>query len=165
MTKTLTGAFAALFIMGGLGSAQDTIGADDLLFLQRAAKNGFLEMRIGKLALEHSETQAVRDLAQKMIEDHTRTTKELAELAQKKGVAMPGDDGSGVVNLAMAKATGKEFDELFRKEVIVDHENDIKIFETELKTGTDKELQSWASRALASMKQHLADAKALPEMP
>ena len=169
MIKRLAVSFALLIALTGFdvqqANAQDPMGADDLLFLQRAAKNGFLEVRIGKLALEHSQTQAVKDLAQKMIDDHTRANKELDALAHTKGVSIPQDDGAGILNLAMAKASGKEFDSLFRKEVIEDHEKDVTMFELQLKTGSDKDLQTWASKTLASMKQHLADAKSLPELP
>jgi putative membrane protein len=168
MKRLLAVSFALITILVGFGTvrsyAQDQLNTDDLLFLQRAAKNGALEVRIGQLALEHSETQAVKALGQRMIDDHTRGNKELLEIAVKKGVKLPADEPS-IVNLPMAKVSGKEFDRMFRQSMIADHETDIAMYEQDAKFGADMQLKDWATKMLILLRQHLNDAKLLPEIP
>jgi putative membrane protein len=167
MNRMLAVSFAVLMVFSGVDtkrvSAQEPLGTDDLLFLQRAAKGGFLEVSIGKLALENAESQAVKNLGQRMIDDHTRANQELQMIAQRKGVKMPAEDASPLINMPMAKVTGSTFDALFRKGMIEDHEKDIAMFQMEITSGTDLDIKNWASKTVITIKQHLADAKALPE--
>lgn len=183
MTKKLAVSFVLLTILTGLGIQQsvaqavppapaegvkpdlapDTLGTEDLLFIQRAAKDGFQEVHIGELALDHAESPAVKALAQKMIDDHKRANKELLDLAQRKGVKFPADEAPSLINLPMAKVSGKEFDTLFRQGVIADHEKELMMFERQASSTGDPDTKEWATKTLAILKQHLADAKALPE--
>ncbi len=167
MNRLLAVSFAFLTIFSGFAAkqvlAQQPLGTDDLLFLQRAGRGGLLEVKIGQLAVENAASQAVKNLGQKMIDDHNRANQELRMIAQRKGVQMPDEDTSPLVNVPMAKVKGSTFDSLFRKGVIEDHEKDIAIFEQEITSGTDTDLKNWASKTMITIKQHLADAKALPE--
>ncbi len=152
----------ALLVLVGPCFAQDTLGTDDRLLLQRAAKGSALEVRIGQLALENAESQAVKNLGQRMIDDHTRANQELKMLAERKGVKMPADDASPLVNVPMAKVSGAAFDALFRQGIIEDHEKDVAMFEREVASGMDPDLKNWAAKVLITMKEQLEAAKARP---
>lgn len=182
MTNKLAVSFGLLTLLSGLsvqpGAAQgvppvaegvkpdtvaNTLGTEDVLFIQRAAKDGFQEVHIGELALKHGESQAVKTLAQKMIDDHKRANQELIDLAKRKGVKLPADETSSLINLPMAKASGADFDALFRKGVIADHEDELVLFERQASSGADADMKEWAAKSVVILKQHLAEAKALPE--
>jgi len=82
------------FVLGllclGLHTArgQDTpatgAASGDQLFVMKASANDLAEVNLGRIAVKRAGNADVKKFAQKMIDDHTKTSKELLALANKK---------------------------------------------------------------------------------
>lgn len=66
-----------------------SLSSSDSNFIRKAAKGGHEEVMISHMAMEKASSQAVKDYARRMVEDHTRANQELMQLAQQKGVTLP----------------------------------------------------------------------------
>lgn len=132
----------------------DTIDPDD--FIEDASAKGIAEIDGGKLALQKSTSTAVRTFAQKMIDDHTATNKELADIAKRKKLEIASD--AELVNKAKAFALkqreGESFDAAYAKSQVTAHENAIELFQKAAKS-SDADISSFATAKLPTLEQHL----------
>src|SRR5207237_3827506 len=122
----------------------------DVSFIQKAAGGGAQEVENGKMAERQAKSAEVKNVAARMVADHTRINKELTALANRKGVTF-NTSGVRAQNLGTA-----DFDRAYLKLLEEIHKTDIAAFENEAKSGNDSELKAWASKTLPTLKQHLA---------
>lgn len=120
------------------------------------------EIDTGRLALEKSKSQKVRQFAQKMIEDHSAAQKDLQQLAQRKNMQLPAETDFQHKALAMALRvlTGATFDSQYLKQVGVnDHRRTVDLLEKTQRTAIDPELKAYAAKTLPVVQRHLAMAR------
>jgi putative membrane protein len=125
----------------------------DINFIQKAAGGGAQEVANGKMAESKAKSAEVKSIAARIAADHTRLNSELTALANKKGVNF---NTSGVK--AQNLGTG-DFDALYVKYLEEIHRADIAEFERAAKSADDKDLRAFASKALPTLRQHLAMAE------
>ena len=138
---------------GATGSPGTTVvkmSQKDVNFIQKAAGGGAQEVANGKMAESQAKSAEVKNIAARMVADHTRLDKELTALANKKGVNF-NTGGVKAQNLGSGN-----FDALYLKWLEEVHRGDIAEFEKAAKSSNDSELKAWASRSLPTLKQHLA---------
>jgi putative membrane protein len=138
-----------------------TLSAQDKMFVQDAAKGGMHEVRLGRLGIEHGQSEAVKGLSQRLINDHNKANQELAALAKQKGIMLPADDAKVASSMPLAQKSGTDFDQEFARMMVEDHQKDIAAFEKEASSGTDPDIKSWASKALPTLRAHLTEAQAI----
>lgn len=126
----------------------------DVNFIQKAAGAGAQEVENGKMAEKQAKSAAVRSIAARMVADHSRLNKELTALANRKGVNF-NTSGVRAQNLGSA-----DFDRTYLKLLEEVHKTDIADFERAAKSADDTELKAWASKAVPTLKQHLATIEA-----
>jgi len=126
---------------------------NDVNFIQKAAGGGAQEVANGKMAESKAKSAEVKNIAARITADHTRLNSELNALANKKGVTF---NMSGV--RAQNLGSG-DFDALYLKWLEEIHKADIAEFQRAAKSADDKDLRAWASKALPTLKQHLAMAE------
>ena len=84
-------------------------------------------------------------------------------LAKQKNITLP----SAVSNDEqkkmddMSKKTGKDFDKAYVKEMVDDHDKDVKDFEKEAKDGKDADVKAFAAATLPVLKMHQTMIKAI----
>jgi putative membrane protein len=139
------------------------LSAQDRMFMENAAKGGMHEVHMGRLGIERGQSEAVKGLCQRLINDHNMAYKDLEALAKQKGVTLPADDAKVVSPAPLATKSGTDFDREFAKLIIEDHQRDIAAFEKEAGSGSDPELRNWASKALPTLRAHLTEAQAIPK--
>jgi putative membrane protein len=122
----------------------------DVNFIQKAAGGGAQEVANGKMAETQAKSAEVKNIAARMVADHTRLNKELTALANRKGVTFS-TGGVKAQNLGSGN-----FDALYLKWLEEVHRADIADFERAAKSSDDSELKAWASKSLPTLKQHLA---------
>jgi predicted outer membrane protein len=66
-------------ITGGSGAVD--LSREDAAFIREMLQSGMTEIKMGELAKENAQDQALKDLGQRLIDDHTRANDELARLA------------------------------------------------------------------------------------
>ncbi len=130
-------------------------------FLTKAAHDGMAAVELGKLAASKATDEQVKQMGQKLADDHTKVNDQLMSLAQSKGVTVPtGLDKADQKKIdKLSRLSGKDFDKAFMNEVKKDHEKDISLFKKEAKDGKDPDLKAFASQTIPALESHLSMAK------
>ena len=134
----------------------------DRTFMMMAATGGMAEVEMARLALEKSSSDAVKQYAQKMIDDHTAANNELMQAASTKGVTLPTQpDAKQMAMMAkMQKLSGMEFDVMYVKEAgVKGHESMEKLFMKESMSGKDMDAKAFAAKTLPVVRMHLQMAR------
>lgn len=130
-----------------------TLSAKDMNFLRGAASSEGWEMATGRVAEQKAQSSATKEVAARMIADHSKTNKELVDLGNKKGL------GISTEGVKAQPISGEGFDKRYLNLVVQDHQEESSLFEKEAKSGDDADVKSWAAKTLPTIKQHLALAK------
>lgn len=139
-----------------------TAKSADAKFMMTAAAGGLAEVEMGRLALERASSDAVKQYAQRMIDDHTKANQDLMQVASTKGVTLPtGPDAKHMALMEkLRRMTGADFDRMYIKEAgIKDHQNMEKLFRNETIKGKDADVRAFASRTLPAVQDHLRMAR------
>jgi putative membrane protein len=129
----------------------------DQTFVQKAVVGGLAEVQLGKMAVEHTASPDVKQFGQKMVQDHGQAYQELMALVEKKGIAVPTALDSKHQKEAdrLAKLQGAAFDRAYIQHMMIDHEEDVKLFRAEAKKGKDPDLRRFAAQTLPTLETHL----------
>jgi putative membrane protein len=161
-----------LVIVPGLAAAQQPAGKPDAgktssmargdaKFMREAAAGSMAEVELGKLAEQKAASDSVKDFGKRMAADHGKAADELRQLAQQKGVTLPTDLDRGHRRAVdrLGKLSGADFDREYMKEMVKDHDKDVKAFQKEADSGKDSDVKAWAAKTLPTLKEHQAQAK------
>jgi putative membrane protein len=134
-----------------------TTGYSDETFIRNAAEGNMAEIKLGQLAEEKAEAPEVKNLAKRIVEDHTKALEELKQIAQQEGINLPTDIShkDALTYDRLAKLSGPQFDREYTQEMVKDHQKDISEFkraETSVKNPASKE---YAQKELPTLQQHL----------
>lgn len=126
-------------------------------FVTEAARGGMAEVQASKLAAERAGSAAVKLFGQRMVEDHTKASLELNQLAAGKNIPLPkeiGADHQAVLD-KLSKLAGENFDEEYVSAMVEDHEHDVEAFQEQAEKGTDPEVRAFAAKTLPVLREHL----------
>ena len=120
------------------------------------------EVMTGAVALDKAQDPQVKAFAQTMIDDHTAAMKDVEEVAQQKGVALPTEpDGSHqAAAIQLSKLSGADFDKKYMSMTGVgDHRTiESKLRKTE-KDAKDTDVKALAGKMLPVVHGHLRSAE------
>jgi putative membrane protein len=137
---------------------------DEELFARKAAEAGMDEIAAGRIAEQRSGNDAVRQFAQRMVEDHGKAGAELHRVASSRGITLPEKlDKSAEQDLdRLTKLHGAAFDNAYMKHNVSAHKKAVKDFGNEARSGKDEALKRFAQQTLPTLKEHeqLAEATA-----
>ena len=145
-------------------SMRDSLGAPgqngqqilDKQFLRSAAEGGLAEVKISTLATEKG-TSDIKDLAQKMVADHTVMNADLASVADSLGVLLPKklnhEDQAEYDKLN--GLSGKDFDTEYVTYLAKSHWQDAHNYRMEASIAVDPDLQSEVIKSLGMMREHI----------
>jgi len=145
----------------GGGSSTAQLSTEDMRFVREAAQSGLAEVRMGQLAMQNAQSEALRSYGQRLVADHTRANEELAQLALQKGAPVPMEmDASDRRMIERLSAlSGAEFDRMSQRDAVQAHERDIKLFQRAAQNCKDPELRAFAQKTLPILQEHLAMAQ------
>jgi putative membrane protein len=159
-------ALAAWLCLAGLSIAEDKKDEGDRKggdkeFVQKASACGLAEVNLSNLAARRGRSPAVQEFARHMVAGHTRANQELLTLANQKmlSLARTMDDDHQKLFDKLGKEQGADFDRTYMEAMVKDHEDAVKLFETESKDGRDEALKAWAGKTLPTLKKHLKEAQ------
>ncbi|WP_145141198.1 DUF4142 domain-containing protein [Pseudomonas duriflava] len=163
-TKTLLAGSLSLL----LGAMATTTYAADLSpaeFVNQASALGMAEIETAKMAKEKGSSPDVNTFAQKMIDDHTASNKQLSEIAKQKKleVSTEADLMDKAKAMILKVRQGESFDVAYANNQVESHEKTIELYRQEAESGQDSELKSFAKSTLPTLEHHLKMAKALLE--
>lgn len=130
---------------------------DDKEFLMTAAHSDQNEIQQSKMALSKGVTGMAKDMANKMIADHTKSTADLKKIAAKKGVTLPADMDAEhkAMAPAMAKLSGKAFEEKYMAQMVIDHQKTANTMAAHEKMTQDADVKDFIGKTLPVVEQHL----------
>jgi len=128
----------------------------DARFMVQAAQSDLTEIRTSQLALQRSTDPEVREYAQRMIEEHTRSSSQLKELAQKKNVTLPNELNPKQQALydKLSKLQGAEFDRAYMQGQVTAHNDTAKVYRDYLSQGKDPQVRDFARTVLPIVENH-----------
>jgi len=135
----------------------------DSAFITDTLSGGIFEVEMGKVALEKSSNEEVKQFAQRMVDDHSKAGNELRELASSKGMNPSQEMKKAHRDMfdKLSKLSGAAFDKAYMNHMVKDHVKDVSAFRKEAKAGKDPEVKAWASKILPTLEEHLKMARDL----
>jgi putative membrane protein len=133
-------------------------------FVTEAAQSDMFEIQSSKMAL-NSPDIPTKDFAQKMIDDHTKTTAEL-KAAVGKGeahAALPTAMSSSQQSM-IAKLNdlhGADFHKQYHSDQVSAHKDAVSLFQRYGKGGDNPSLKNWAAMTSPALERHLEMAQNL----
>ena len=90
-----------------------------------------------------------------------KANQELKALASEKKVALPAelDPKHQAMQEKLSKMKGETFDRAYMQHMVGAHQEAVKLFAAEAKSGKDTDTQGWAGKTLPILQQHLKMAK------
>jgi len=135
----------------------------DKAFVAAASRSGLAEIELSRVAVEKAKKPAVKEFAQKMIDQHTAVAAELTAMCNTRGVALPTDtdEATKARRAELEKKTGTKLEKAYATMMVEDHRKAVELFRTQASSGTDAELKRWAEGTLPKLEEHLAHAEAI----
>ena len=138
-------------------------------FLAHASSGDQFEIQSSQLALQASQSQAVRNFADLMISDHTRLSQAMGAAAQSAGVPPPAPallpEQQAALDQLRAAGTGPSFDMAYKNAQITAHQGALSLFQNYAANGDVPALKATASQALPTIQMHLNQAQLLNVAP
>jgi len=144
-------------VSGSQSGSSSYLGDQEQAFLKEAAQGGLAEVQMGRLAAQKGQSQEVRQLGQKLVQDHSKANQELKLLAAQKNITLPQEiPTEHQAALSHLKSLeGSEFDKAFKQHAVEDHQKDIQKFQTASQTAADTDVKAFAQKTLPVLQQHL----------
>jgi putative membrane protein len=130
----------------------------DQAFVTKALEGGMAEVELGKLAADKSQSQDVKQFAQKMVNDHSQMgDKWFKPVAQQIGVSEPKGPSKKDKKLIekLQGLSGQEFDTQYIQAMVKDHQQDLKEFQNEAQAAQDPNVKQIAEQGTKVISQHL----------
>ncbi len=146
---------------------QESLGKADAAFLQTAAKRQQSEIQLSQLAVERSESEQVKQFAQRMVQDHTKASQELNKLATDLGLTLSETkkDAPHGANSKLSSLSGRAFERAYIKHEMAGHKKNVSEFAAKSKGLKNIQVREWASATLPVLKEHLSLVKGLAAKP
>jgi putative membrane protein len=121
------------------------------------------EIQTGRLAVSQGASESVRQFGQRMIDDHTRTSQQLMQMASAAGFTPPQtlDAKHQAAAAKLARLTGAEFDRAYMKQMVKDHQEAVSLYQRQSTRGTTADLRAFASATLPALQEHLSMARSM----
>ena len=131
---------------------------DDKEFMMSAAHSDQNEIQQSKMALAKGVTGMTKEMANKMIADHTKSTADLKKIAAKKGITLPTnmDTDHKAMKPAMEKLSGKAFEQKYLAQMVADHQKTANTMMAHEKMTQDADLKAFIGKTLPAVQQHLS---------
>jgi putative membrane protein len=133
----------------------------DHAFATKAAEGGMAEVKLGQLAVDKASSDDVKKFGQMMVDDHSKANDQLKEIAGKKNITLPASLNARdqATYDRLSKLSGEAFDRAYMKDMVSDHQKDVKEFKRAASTASDADLKQFASSTLPTLEKHLQDAR------
>lgn len=144
------------------GTNRSSLSPADREFMVKAAQGGMAEVQFAQIATKRASSSAVKQYAQRMIQEHTKANNELMALAKAKGVTLPKSIGAKNRELKKRLSTlsGTRFDRQYMREAgVKGHEEQARLFERQVQGGQNPDVKAFARKTLPVVQMHLQEAE------
>ena len=160
-------ALSAIVMISCSKSKKDTtktqLTQSDSLFAVKASQGNLAEIQAAQVALTNSQKDSVKMFAQQMINDHTKAEKSLDSIGNLLQFNMPTSPDSAHIALKqqLASLQGSEFDSVYVSSQVADHQTMLALLSSEMNSGSNASLKSYASTNYPIVQMHLMMADSL----
>ncbi len=140
------------------GTAPTSQDFSERAFVSKALEGGEAEVQFGQLAQQKSQSNDVKQFAQKMVSDHTQMAdKWFKPVAKQLGVSEPkGPSKKDKKEIAKLQGlSGDDFDREYITMMVKDHQQDLKDFKDEAQVAQDPNVKQVAQQGSNIISQHL----------
>jgi len=129
----------------------------DAQFVLRASAMDLAEINLGRLGARQATSADVKKFAQRMLDDHTKSSADLLKAANKASLAPAQTMDAQHRQLAqkILELKGADFDRMFMTHMVEDHQKAIALFEAASKSAKDADLKAFAGKTLPTLREHL----------
>jgi putative membrane protein len=144
-----------------VGKPDARMNTVDQIVLRQAAIGGMAEIELGKLAAQRAQSDAVKQFAQRMVDDHGQANQRVARLAKAGDVPLPKapDPDQRAVRAQLEKLTGAQFDVAYMAAQVGDHQKTAHLLEHVITGGQNPDTKAFAIETLPTVLKHLEMAK------
>lgn len=134
-------------------------------FVQKAAASGQFEVESSRLAQDKAQAPAIKQFAQRMVQDHTQANQQLQQVAQSAKMPVPNqlDQPHQQMMQRLQGQSGQEFDRTYIQQQAEAHQNAVQLFQQYAQGGDNQQLQQFAQQTLPTLQQHLDMARNLQQ--
>lgn len=136
----------------------------DQQFVDFAGQTDMVEINLGKLAQTSASSQAVKDYAQTLIDDHSKDFNQLYDVAHQANLTRP-DAIDAENNKTMIdpfqKLKDTAFDHHYSQEMVAGHTKAIAVYKKEAADAENPGVKTYAESAIPVLEKHLDGAKEL----
>jgi putative membrane protein len=138
-------------------AASTTTANPDHQFARKAAQGGMAEVKLGQLAQDKGQSDAVKDFGKRMVDDHSKANDELESTVAQENIRLPKNLSAHdqATYDRLSKLSGAEFDKAYARDMVMDHKKDIAEFKQEANNGQDPQIKNFASQTLPVLQDHL----------
>lgn len=141
-------------------ASMPSVSEADRRFLQLAIDNGAKEVQLSQHALQRAQDAEIRQLAQRIVDEHSAVNRELMSLTEtllgergppfKKASRRLKRETEGLKTLE-----GTAFEERYLDIMVRDHRAALELYENEAKRGHHPEIKALAQKTVPMLEQHL----------
>lgn len=150
-----------MFAWAARADDDKTVAKDDTDFLKKAMECGNAEVKLSQLAETRAASDKVKEFARMMVKDHTEANAKLAEHARTLKVAVLAGTSKEfrAISDNLSKLRGADFDRAYMERMVKDHEDAIKLFESQAKVDGEGNMKKFAEQTLPHLREHLKKAQ------
>jgi len=141
----------------GSGMKGTNFSMHDKMFLKKSAEGNMAEIKTAHIALDKSQSEDVKDFAQKMIDDHTKLSDQMKPFMEKAGVPEPTKLNSedAMMDKKLSGMSGDAFDKQYITAMVKDHHKDLGEFKTEVSSTKNEDLKSSVTQGEQVIQEHV----------
>jgi putative membrane protein len=148
-----TGAQAAGARQAGQSDADMT---PDKFFIKHAIINDMCEQQLAQLAQQKSQSPEVKQIAQKIMQDHAKGMQQAKQVAQQLGVDVPQQLPAEKQEMLQVfqNLSGQEFDQHYLSHQKAAHAKDVMKYRDVAKMAKNEQVKQYAQEQLPMLQQH-----------
>jgi putative membrane protein len=140
-----------------LASYAAAVTQQDKELANKLAQGSVSEVQIGKIVKDKANDPAVKDFANRMIEDHSKMDQQIRHWASLNSIKLPTTPSADSQELKgrLAKASGKSYDQEYIRSMLEDHKKDVAELQNFMASHPDSSLKSVVTQTLPILENHL----------
>jgi putative membrane protein len=158
--------YLAMFMMLSFAACDDddegrNMEDADETFVEQVALGNLTEIQFGTLAATKGTDSRVRAFGEKMKNEHTTAQQELKSIADDyRDVDWPSDMDAAHKQIyqQLQSRQGYSFDSLYMSSQVMDHQQTLTIFDTEVNSGTNQTVKAYATKYRPHIQMHYEEA-------
>ncbi|MGE5158042.1 MAG: DUF4142 domain-containing protein [Gemmatimonas sp.] len=160
-TRWLVVAAALALPLAASAAPKAQLSKKDQHFMTEAIQGDLSEIKMGKLAQEKGQTDAVKQFGKTLEQDHSDNLQKAQQLASQNGLTAPTEPNAKQQKMyqKLSSVPANKFDAAFARAMVKDHKKDVGKFRKEAKSNSAA--ADFAKQTVPVLQKHLQLAESL----